>query len=355
MTKKKKRGLKIALIIAAALLIVIFAAGMTVTSVMMSDNFSRGDYSDQRFTADYYYEHYQAGYPRADVEFKSGDNTLKGYIYGAENSKGLLVFAHGIGEGHESYLKSLLWFVDNGWRVFAYDATGSGHSEGAGTRGLPQSALDLDAALTFAESDPRLNSLPVFLMGHSWGGYAVTAVLNFDHKIAGAASIAGYNKPIDMILEWTEDSLGGIRYLMYPFVQIYSAALFGQYSGMTAVDGINKSNIPVLIIHGTEDGTIGYDKSSIISERENITNPNAQYLTIDGGGHNNIFYTAEALEYINEFNKDYRVIYEQYNGDIPEDVLVEIYSGSDRELINTPNEELLSQIENFFLTCPTGS
>lgn len=355
MTKKKKRGLKIVLIIAAALLVVIFSAGMTVTSVMMSDNFSRGDYADQRFTADYYYEHYQAEYPRTEVEFKSGDNTLKGYIYGIDNGKGLLVFAHGIGEGHESYLKSLLWFVDNGWRVFAYDATGSGHSEGAGTRGLPQSALDLDAALTFAESDPRLNSLPVFLMGHSWGGYAVTAVLNFDHKIAGAASIAGYNKPIDMILEWTEDSLGGIRYLMYPFVQIYSAALFGQYSGMTAVDGINKSNIPVLIIHGTEDGTIGYDKSSIISERENITNPNAQYLTIDGGGHNNIFYTAEALEYINEFNKDYRVIYEQYNGDIPEDVLVEIYSGSDRELINTPNEELLSQIENFFLTCPTGS
>lgn len=352
---KTKKKIKIVLIVIAAVLVVIFSTGMIVTSVMMADNFSRGDYSDPRFIVDYYYEHYQAEYPRTEVEFKSGDNTLNGYIYGADNDKGLLVFAHGIGEGHEGYLKSLLWFVDNGWRVFAYDATGSGNSEGNGTRGLPQSALDLDAALTFAESDQRLNSLPVFLMGHSWGGYAAAAVLNFDHKIAGAASIAGYNKPIDMILEWTEDSLGGIRYLMYPFVQIYNAALFGQYSGMTAVDGINKSNVPVLIVHGTEDGTIGYDKSSIISERENITNPNAQYLTIDGGGHNNIFYTAEALEYINEFNKDYRVIYEQYNGDIPEDVLEEIYSGSDRGLINTPNEELLSRIENFFLTCPTGS
>lgn len=346
---KTKKKIKIVLIVTAAALVVIFAAGMIVTSVMMADNFSRGDYSDPRFTADYYYEHYQAEYPRTEVEFKSGDNTLKGHIYGADNNKGLLVFAHGIGEGHEGYLKSLLWFVDNGWRVFAYDATGSGHSGGSGTRGLPQSALDLDAALTFAENDRRLNSLPVFLMGHSWGGYAVTAVLNFDHKIAASASIAGFNKPIEMILEWTEDSMGGIRYLMYPFVQIYSAALFGQYSGMTAVDGINKSNVPVLIIHGTDDGTIGYDKSSIISERENITNPNAQYLTIDGGGHNNIFYTAEALEYIDEFNKDYKVIYDQYNGEIPEDVLEEIYSGSDRELINTPNEELLSQIEDFFL------
>ena len=343
---KNRRGIKIA-VITAAVLAVVFAAGMTVTSVMMADNFSRGDYSDPRFIVDYYYEHYKAEYPRTEVELKSGDNTLKGYIYGADNGKGLLVFAHGIGEGHESYLKSLLWFVDNGWRVFAYDATGSGHSEGAGTRGLTQSALDLDAALTFAENDARLNSLPTFLMGHSWGGYAAAAVLNFDHKIAGVASISGYNKPIDMILEWTEDSMGGIRYLMYPFVQIYNTALFGQYSGMTAVDGINKSNVPVLIIHGTEDGTIGYGKSSIISEKENITNPNAQFITLDGGGHNNIFY-KEALEYINEFNKDYRVIYDQYNGEMPEDVLEEIYSNSDRELINTPNEELLSQIENFF-------
>lgn len=356
MAKTKKSKLKIALIIVAALLVVSFAAGMIVTSVMMADNFSRGEYSDPRFTVDYYYEHYQAEYPRTEVEFKSGDNTLMGFIYGEDNDKGLLVFAHGIGSGHEAYMKELLWFVDNGWRVFAYDATGSGHSEGNGTRGLPQSALDLDAALTFAESDARLNSLPVYLMGHSWGGYAVAAVLNFNHKITGAASISGYNEPIEMIFEWTED-MGEFRYVMTPFVWIYNKALFGKYSGLTAVDGINRKNkptVPVLIIHGTEDGTIGYDKSSIISEKENITNPNAQYLTLNGGGHNNIFYTKEALEYINEFNKDYRAVYDQYNGKIPEDVLEKIYSDCDRELVNTPNEDLLSQIESFFLSCPTN-
>jgi len=352
MTKKKKRGLKVALITAAALIVVVFTAGMIVTSVMMGDNFSRGDYPDQRFTVDYYYAHYQAGYPREEIEFKSGENTLKGFIYGADNNMGLLVFAHGIGGGHESYMKEFLWFVDNGWRVFAYDATGSGHSEGIGTKGLPQSALDLDAALTFAENDERLNSLPVFIMGHSWGGYAATAALNFDHKVTGAASISGYNEPIEMILEWTEDMMGGFRYVMYPFIWTYNKALFGQYSGLSAIDGINKSNVPVLIIHGTEDGTIGYDKSSIISEKEKITNPNAQYLTLDGGGHSNIFYTKEALEHIDEFNKDYRAVYDQYGGEIPEDVLEETYSKADRELINTPNEELLSQIENFFLSCP---
>ncbi|MCM1164752.1 MAG: alpha/beta hydrolase [Lachnospiraceae bacterium] len=347
MNKKKKRPLKIALII-LALLAVVFAAGMTVTSVMMADNFSRGDYSDPRFIVDYYYEHYRADYPRTEVEFKSGKNTLKGFIYGSENDKALLVFAHGIGSGHEEYMKELLWFVDNGWRVFAYDATGSGHSGGSGTRGLPQSALDLDAALTFAESDERLNALPTFLMGHSWGGYAVTAALSFDHDVKGAASISGYNEPIEMILEWTEGMMGGFRYAMYPFIWTYNKALFEQYSSLSAVGGINKSNAPVLIIHGTEDGTIGYGKSSIISEKEKITDPNAQYLTLDGAGHNNMFYTKEALEYIDKLNENYRAVYDRYGGEIPDDVRAEFYAASDRELVNTPNEELLGQIKSFF-------
>ena len=47
--------------------------------------------------------------------------------------------------------------VDHGWRVLAYDATGSCESEGEGTVGLVQSALDLDAALTYVENNASLS------------------------------------------------------------------------------------------------------------------------------------------------------------------------------------------------------
>lgn len=352
---KQKSKLKVVLIIIAAALVVIFTTGMIVTSTLMGKNFGRGDYDDPRFTTEYYYEHYKADYPREEVEFQSGKNTLKGFIYGAENDKGLLVFAHGIGSGHEHYMKNLMWFVDNGWRVFSYDATGSGYSEGDGTRGLSQSALDLDAALTFVENDERLNSLPVCLMGHSWGGYAVTAVLNFDHKIAAVASISGYNQPLEMILEEAEGMMGGFRYAMVPFIWTYNTSLFGKYARLTAVDGINKSDTPVLIIHGTSDKKIGYDKSSIISEKARITNPNAEYLTLNGIAHSNMFYTDEAREYIDKFNAEYKRVYDSYGGEIPDAELEKIYADSDRELVNTPNKEFLSQIESFFLTWVTGN
>lgn len=349
MNKRKKRVLIIALAV-LMLLTVLFTAATVITAVNMDANFGRGEYPDPRFTLDYFYEHYAADYPRVEVSFKSGENTLRGFIYGAENDKALLVFAHGIGNVHEGYMNELLWFVDRGWRVFAYDATGSGYSEGDGTRGLPQSALDLNEALNFAERDERLSGLPIYLMGHSWGGYAVTAVLNFDHDIKGVASVAGYAEPVQMIYEFSSGVVGELRPLLYPSICLYNKFRFGKYAGLSAVDGINKRDVPVLIFHGTKDQTIGYNESAIIAHRDEITNPNAEFVTLDGVTHSGMFYTAEARAYNNgEFAEKRRALFEKYDGgDIPESELAALYESADRELMNTPNEELLGRIESFF-------
>lgn len=347
MSKIKKRVLIIALTL-LILIAALFTAATVITAVNMDENFDRADYPDTRLTLDYYYDHYEADYPRTEVSFKSGDNTLRGFIYGMENNKALLVFAHGIGDVHESYMNELLWFVDRGWRVFTYDATGSGYSEGDGTRGLPQSALDLNEALNFAESDERLSELPVYLMGHSWGGYAVTAVLNFDHDIKGVASVAGYAEPVQMIYEFSRGVVGDFRPLIYPSICLYNWLRFGKYAELSAVDGINKADIPVLIFHGTNDQTIDYNESAIINHRDEIMNPNAEYITLEGITHSGMFYTPEAREYNSEFSKQRRELYKKYAGNVPEEELVKLYESADRDLMNIPNEELLSKIESFF-------
>ena len=345
---KSKKRIIIPIIIVFALIVGVFAAATAVTAHYMGLNFGRGEYNDPRFITEYYYEHYENAYPRTEVSFKSGENTLKGFIYGGDNDKALLVFAHGLGCGHEDYINTLLWFVDRGWRVFAYDATGSGYSEGDGTRGLPQSALDLDAALTFAENDTRLNSLPVFLMGHSWGSYAVTAVLNFDHDIKGVASVSGYAEPVQMIYEFASGVVGNARPLLYPSLWLYNKLRFGKYAGLSAIDGINSSGVPVLIFHGDADETIGYNNSAIMNHRSEITNPNVQYVTLDGCTHGGMFYTVEALEYKDKLWEARSKLYDEYGGNIPENVLLEFYDNADRELVNQPNTEFFEQIEMFF-------
>ncbi len=346
---KKRSKKKIFFIIFIILIVIILIVIQIVTHVLLRQNFSRGEYSE--FTSSYRYDHYKEDYSRTNISFKSGDNTLQGYIYGEDNDKGLVVLAHGIGGGHEGYINEIVWFVDHGWRVFAYDATGSCTSEGDGTIGLPQSALDLDSALTYIEQDEELSALSKCLYGHSWGGYAVTAVLNFDHDVKASASIAGYAYPMDMIMEFADGMMGGASKALYPFIWLDCWSYFGENTNLSAVDGINKSGIPVLIIHGEDDQMIGYDRSSIISKKNEITNPNVEYYTISGkySGHNSIFYSDSANEYLEELDEQYDKLAENYeDGELPDEQRTEFFDSVDKELANECNEEMLEKINEMF-------
>ena len=165
--KQHKVPLTVAGVTAAAAV-----GSLAVTHSIMTTNFKRKDRRDWDVRA--HWEDVCEGRTRARHVFESGDNRLTGYVYGQENNRGLVVFAHGIGSWHQDYMMQLMWLVDHGWRVFAYDATGCGESEGATQVSLSQSLDDLDAALAYTFSH-LAHGLPVLVAGHSWGGYAAAA------------------------------------------------------------------------------------------------------------------------------------------------------------------------------------
>lgn len=351
-TKKKHpvlrflRGLLIFLVL--AVLITYLATVLTVRG-----QFKRGNYPDRRLTATYLYDDYAEQYDRDMVTFYSGENRLIGYVYGAENNdKGLIVWVHGIGSGHELYMTEILWFVDRGWQVLAYDATGSGYSEGTGSRGLAQSVIDLDAALSFVEQEPRFAGKQVMLFGHSWGGYAAASVLQLSHKVDAAVSVSGYNNPFEMLQDGAVDVIGSVPAMLdKPFMWVYNKYLFGDYAEMTAVNGINRSGVPVLVIHGEKDEVIGYDTISIIRHRTEITNPKAEFLTISGeyAGHSDIFSTDDVNAYLKDANARWKEVVDRYNGDtIPEDVREAFIETLDEDKCNAANPALMEPAEEFF-------
>jgi len=235
--------------------------------------------------------------------------------------------------------------------VFSFDCTGSHESEGKGTIGLPQSVLDLSAALDYVESDSTLKDLPVMLYGHSWGGYAVAAVLNCDHDIAAAASIAGFNAPMGILFEQAKEMMGAFAYVEYPFMWAYQTMLFGRAARLTAVDGINSADTAVMVIHGDKDKTVSYDSAGIIAHKSEITNPNVVYKTCtteNHNGHRNLFRSDAAAEYINQKNLEYRELYELYNGSIPDDVLADYYTNMDRTLASELDTDFMDEINRFF-------
>jgi pimeloyl-ACP methyl ester carboxylesterase len=201
--------------------------------------------------------------------FKSNKKqTLVGYLY--ENvdesidEKGVVVFAHGLGGGGQiGYLDIFNIMVENGYYVFAYDATGNDESEGDVIGGLPQGFIDLDYAITYAESIDEIKDLPFVLMGYSWGGLSVTNVLNYHPEVKAVASLAGWNKSMDLIDYRGCQMVGGVAKLLLPFASIYEFFEYGKYAFSTSMKGFENSDCGVLIAHSEDDTTIpieyGYD------------------------------------------------------------------------------------------------
>ena len=350
---KQKRAMKISFSIMAFILLFSIIS-MVVVMFIYGGQFPRVDRHDDTVTAALRYTDIETAYPRRLVNFVSGKHLLQGYVYGLDQSRGLVVVAHGLGGGADSYLPQIAYFVDKGWRVFAYDATGSFDSEGKTTKGFPQALLDLDAALTFINTQPEFANLPILLFGHSWGGYAAANALHYDHEIAGVVTVSGANSPMDMILEQGRRVMGGFINIQYPYLWLYQRVLFGEAASLNAVDAINRSDVPVLIIHGTEDDLVAYKGSSIIANLDSITNPNVKTISLSEpgrNGHNDLFRSNAGMVYINEMNIIYRKLFEQYKQNIPYEVRQEFYSQMDRALAQELDPGLMDEIHKFFLEC----
>lgn len=296
------------IVIIAIISILIFFSTVSFIFIrkIFNDKFARVEADE--YSASLRYDDIKENYNRKLLSFTSGKNRLQGYLYGAENTKGLVVISHGHGGIADNYLAETVYFVDQGYQVFTFDNTGCNRSEGATSVGVTQSVIDLDAALTFIESGECFAGLPILLYGHSWGGYAVTAIHNFDHDIAASVSVAGFNSPMEIVLEWGKKMMGKLVYFEYPYIYLYQRMFYGKKINLSAVDGINNTNVPILLIHGNQDPTILFDGAATIAHRKEITNPNVEYKICDKelqNDHKNLFKSLDAIHYLAETEKEY--------------------------------------------------
>ena len=346
-----KKRIHIAKIIIIVSLCLFFTVNSILALVIYSQSFGRVE----EFPSDKFYTYFtweeidRAKYSREELHFHSGRNKLQGFIYGASNNKGLVIISQGLGGTADHYFPTIMYFVDNGWRVFAYNNTGVGGSEGKSVRGLIQSVIDLDAALTYVENSGELKDLPVMLSGHSWGGYAVCAILNYNHKVNAVVSFAGYNNGSDVIDEIAASYVGRAYYIMSPHVRVIEKVLFGKKSNLTAVDGINKVGIPVMIVQSSNDHLIPANTTSIYAHREKITNPNTVIVFRDGenaAGHEFVFCSKEQQEYMNMAITSWEAYKAEHNDASKFQWAEEI--NFDKALANELDQDLMERIEEFF-------
>lgn len=299
-----KNKTKIFLVTFLSLLILLFLIiPMLITSIAYESNFGmRVDVSNSSYSEDYF------DMLKEEVSFVSNNGqTLRGYIYKKDNTytpKALIVFSHGYLNTHNDYLNQINYFVQNNYMVLAYDNTGSGMSDGNNLIGLAQSPLDLDAALSFVESSNELKNYKVFLYGHSWGGYAVTAVLNYDHKVDGVVSRSGFNNSRDMLIEYGNRLYGDWLGLLSPYAYIYEKIKFGSSVDDNGIKGINHyKDTPILLLHSKDDDTISLN-NSLLAYKDKFVNPERiQTILYDNKTHD-VVKSDEAIKYSEELSED---------------------------------------------------
>ncbi len=234
---------------------------------------------------------------REAVSFPSGDAELRGYFYGSEAKDVLVVIAPGFHAGGNDYLEQIRYFLDCGWGVFAFDATGSCESGGDSSVGFPQEVHDLEAALGYLEEQHRFDYENLVLFGHSRGGYAVCCALNSDFDIDAVISVGGINSAMEGIMEPVAEAVGPLAYVNYPFLWAYQAMLFGTKTvNLDAAEILSRTDVPTLIIHGKNDETVSYDAYSIISYREEIQSDCVEFFTSDtpgSDGHTDLLFDAD--------------------------------------------------------------
>jgi alpha-beta hydrolase superfamily lysophospholipase len=347
MAKKKN----VVFIVIIVLLCLIFVGCTVVALEVYSQSFGRvEEFSEDKFTTYITWKEVdQAKYPREEVHFNSNENTLQGFIYGRENINGMVVISEGLGGTADDYFPIITYFVDKGWRVFAFNNTGVGGSEGESVRGLTQSVIDLDAALTYVETSGKFDGLSIMLAGHSWGGYAVCAVLNYNHDVKAVVSFAGYNNGSDFFKEMAVLVVGGIYYICSPQGWAIEKQLFGEAVKLNAVDGINKASIPVMIIHSSDDEVISAKSTAIYAHREKITNPHTEIVYLEGEdatGHEYVFCSKGQREYMKWLKANWETYKAEHNNASQFQWAAEI--NFDKHKANDLNQELMERINTLF-------
>jgi dipeptidyl aminopeptidase/acylaminoacyl peptidase len=250
-------------------------------------------YDDEGFA--YYFSEKDFEGLHADRFSFKGNNgqTLKGKFYYYDNpcESRIIVFDHGMGGGHLSYMKEIEMLARRGYKVFSYDHTGCMESEGESTVGFSQSLSDLDCCLKALKSDDKYKDKTFAVMGHSWGGFSTLNISAFHPDLTHIVVLSGFVSVEKMIARF-----GSLK----KYIAEIEKKANPDYVTCDAAASLNNTSAKVLLIYSDNDKMvnkeINYDYLvSELSKRENTT------FVLESNKDHNPNYTEDAVKYLAEY------------------------------------------------------
>lgn len=239
------------------------------------------------------------GLQKEDYRFSaSAGHEMKGYLYhyGQPIRGRLIIFDHGMGGGHRSYMKEIEMLCRQGYLVLAYDHTGCMESGGESPNGLAQSLRDLNDCINSIKADTRLSALDLSVIGHSWGGYACLNIAALHPEVSHIVVLCGFVSVELMVNSFFGGLLKGYRRA----VMQLEREMNPDFVGYNAVETLSNTDAKVLLIYSDNDKLCRMDPQYTTLKDGLSGKKNIRFLLVSGKGHNPN-YTADAVQYLGEY------------------------------------------------------
>lgn len=208
---------------------------------------------------------YQFDLPFREIDISvAKDCRLNGVLFPADFSKGLVFFLHG-NAGNVSVLNGQAMFYHQlGYDFFAFDYRGFGKSDGEINS---EEQFYSDAQAVYNQLKKRYAGKKIIIVGYSVGS-------------ATATRLAAQNRPDKLVLMAPYYSMTDLAGRHYPFIPSFVL----KYSFET-FRFLEKTTVPVLIVHGKNDGVIPTASSALLKPALKKTD---RYILLANTNHNNI-------------------------------------------------------------------
>ena len=235
---------------------------------------------------------------------------IRGYIYSSNENdcnKGFIILSHGFFGTHIQYLLDISTLVKNGYKVLAFDQYGCGESDGKNQDNLSVGVFVLENVIRDVIKNNLNENLPIFLYGHSWGGYSVSAALKKYPSIKKAVVRSGFISPVKVGLELLKMKLPKFAIFITPGVYFAYFIFFG-FKGFTkGTRGLKKNKrTQVLYVYAKNDKMISND-NSLACYYQKHKHANATVFITERGLHNSLL-TEEGQNRYHELVKQYKEI-----------------------------------------------
>ncbi len=240
-----------------------------------------------------------AGLRACEYDIKaSAGHTLKGCFYSYESpiADRLVIFEHGMGGGHISYMREIEMLASRGYLVFAYDHTGCARSGGESINGFAQSLCDLNDVVGALLSDENYKNADISVIGHSWGGFSALNIGALYPELSHIVALSGYASVRSILRQQIPAPISGFfdRAMQ---IELEANPIFAHFC---AKNSLKKTKARVLVIHSDDDKTVSFERNFKFLEKNLADRENIEFLAVTGKDHNPT-YTDDAVKYKDAF------------------------------------------------------